>query len=806
MPVHIFVSHAGRDRPWAEWAAWHLREVGFSVELDTWDWAAGDNFVVKMRDALERADRVLALFSSAYFESPRYTTDEWTAAFVKDESGEQMLVPVRIEDVTVPRLLRPMLAPSLFGLGEAEARRALLEAVGGPPAPTRPRYPGTDAPDSPDSPAGGQSRPRLPDSLPAVWRAPMRNPSFVGRDGMITRLREKLVLRGASRVQVLRGMGGAGKTQLAVEYTYRFANDYDVVWWARADQAELIGDQLAALAAEVGVAEAGADTTIAVRALNRHLRQTERWLLVFDNADDPRTVAEWLPNGAGHVVITSRGNGWSEIAESTEVDTFARAESAALLSRRVAKLSHDDVNGLAQALGDLPLAIAQAAGSLAETGMPVTEYLELLRTEAANLLDDGRPVSYPLSLAAAVALATARLAAQEPAAAQLLSLSAFLGAAPIPLRLFSAAAKHLPEPLRGVTGRTLALRRVLGHLNRIGLAKVDQQGLQLHPLIQAIVRDQLAPESRSANQALAFQVLTIARPGQPDAPSTWQGWAALMPHLLGARPADAGDPRVRDLVLDACRYLLVRGDAQAGLELAEELLRRWRTSLGAEHPHTLTAAIRVGHALHNLGRYDEAYLLNEQTLTIRQRTLGEDDPDTLRAANAVALNLRELGNPQRARRMDEQTLRRRRRVLGEDNEEALLSATNLAADLRMLGDLEAARALHEDTFQRYRRVLGDDHPDTLRSAHNLAADLRRLGHSHEARALEEDTLARRRRVLGEDHPDTLRSAANLAGDLRATHERVEAARLAEQTLRRFRRVLGEDHPDTERCEAALDET
>ena len=171
-------------------------------------------------------------------------------------------------------------------------------------------------------------------------------------------------------------------------------------------------------------------------------------------------------------------------------------------------------------------------------------------------------------------------------------------------------------------------------------------------------------------------------------------------------------------------------------------------------------------------------------------------PWTLRLL--LAVDLTNLGEYQAARELDEDTLARYRRVFGEDHPSTLMSANNLAVDLRILGEYQAARELDEDTLARYRRVLGEDHPSTLRSAGNLAVDLTQLGEYQAARELDEDTLARRRRVLGEDHPDTLDSAGNLATDLRDLGEYQAARELDEDTLARYRRCVRRgppQHPD-----------
>ncbi|MDQ3761146.1 MAG: toll/interleukin-1 receptor domain-containing protein [Actinomycetota bacterium] len=140
--VDFFISHAGRDQAWAEWVAWHLIEAGYTVELDIWDWAAGDNFVTKMHDALGVANRVVALLSPAYFEDLRYTTEEWASALIRNDEVGHRLMPVQVEPCVVPRLLRPLIRVELFDVDEAEAARRLVAAARGPARPDgNPRFP-----------------------------------------------------------------------------------------------------------------------------------------------------------------------------------------------------------------------------------------------------------------------------------------------------------------------------------------------------------------------------------------------------------------------------------------------------------------------------------------------------------------------------------------------------------------------------------------------------------------------------------------------------------------------------------------
>jgi len=663
---------------------------------------------------------------------------------------------------------------------------------------------------------GGLGRPagsgrRLAGSVPRVWNIPARNPGFTGRDGLLAAVRGQLLAGGAGVVQALHGMGGVGKTQLAAEYAHRFAWSYDLAWWVNAEQAGLIGDQVAALGAALGCVVAvspatngddGGAGTEAVRAAVRaavlaELRERGRWLLVFDNAEHPGDILPWLPGGAGHVLVTSRARGWAEVAKPVAVDVLVRSESVAILQDRVTGLSEVDAGRLAAQLGDLPLAIAQAAGFIAETGMPAAKYLDMLGKGPGRLLEHRAPgCSYPWSLAAATRMIADRLAGEDLAAAELASLCAFLAPEPIPPELFTSAVSVLPGELAARAVEPLAWHQTLNHLVHQSLARIDHRGLQMHKLTQAILRDRLTPAQAAATRARTEAILAASNPGDPPDPATWPRWAPLMPHVLAAALAATDNPELRGLACDACWYLIARGEGGTCRDLASELRQQWSDRLGHEHEHTLAIAHYLAWALRVTGRYAEARDLDRDTLARRRRILGEDHPDTLRSAHRLAADLLYLGDLQAARELNQDILERRRRVLGEDDRETLFSANNLAATLRALGEVQAARGLAQDTLDRKRRVLGEDHPSTLISANELALDLRALGEVQAARDLDRDTLDCRRRILGEDHPDTLVSAHDLAANLRDLGE-VQAARdLDQDTLQRRRRVLGKDHPDT----------
>ncbi|MEU9919597.1 FxSxx-COOH system tetratricopeptide repeat protein [Streptomyces sp. NPDC051001] len=791
-----FISHAGADRAWAEWVGWQLLDAGHQVELDYWDWGTGDNFVLKMNAALERG-RLLALFSPAYFEPERFTTPEWTAVVAMREK----ITPVRIDRVDPPAILRPLLSRDLFDLDPAEARRVLLEAVNGPARPdTEPPFPG---------PGGvlrqvGASSPRLPGSLPRVWNLPARNAAFTGRDTLLVHLRQALASRNRVAVHALYGRGGVGKTQLVIEYAHRFAGEYELVWWIAAEDPALIPGQLAVLAARIGAAPAGTLPTETVGLLLAELGTMSRWLLVFDNAEDPSTLAPFLPGGPGHVLITSRNPYWRTYAVPLDVDTLARPESIALLRAQGADLPDVDADHLAHILDDLPLALAQAAALLTR-GLSAADLTAELARSMHEVLAEGCPDDYPVSLAAQVRLTSAQLAADHPGAAAVLDALALLAPEPFPL---TSCAGHLPDQTSPVLSEALASRLrsggVVEAIARHSLARTQNGTVQLHRLTQAVLADQLTPAQREQAARDAEALLTAAAPRDVSDPVVWPVWQALVPHLLAVDPASLTTTHGRWAVRSACWYLMDRGQPHPARDRLQLLYDIWLQQLGPDHDDTLWAANHLARAYDATQDPERAHALDEDTLARRRRLYGDDHPNTLTSADNLANRLRPLGRHEEALALREETLAGRRRVLGVDHPDTLRTASNLAIDLADVGRVEEAVVLGEEALAGWRRVLGVDHPDTLRMASNLAVDLADVGRVGEAVVLGEEALAGRRRVLGVDHPDTLRMASNLAVDLADVGRVGEAVVLGEEALAGLRRVLGEGHPETQKTVRWLD--
>jgi len=457
------------------------------------------------------------------------------------------------------------------------------------------------------------------------------------------------------------------------------------------------------------------------------------------------------------VLITSRQRNWAQIAAPLDVDVLARHESVAILQGKVPGLTQDDAGRLADELGNLPLAVAQAAGFVAETGVTAAQYLDLLRTQAGHLLAEAPPSSYSTTLAAATQLIADRLDREDPAAAQLASLCAFLAPEPIPLRSFTDAAGALPELIAARAADPLAWAQLTRRVCRSSLGRIDEHSLQMHRLTQAILCDRLTAEQADITRAQAGEILAANNPGTADDFTTWPDWALLAPHLLAVDPAaPVHGANLRDLACGSSWYLIKRGDTDEGEKLSRDLREKWLDRLGADHPDTLRASTRLAVALRTMRRYQEARELNEDTLARRRRLWGDDDPDTLISAGNLAGDLRGLGKVDAALRLNQDILTRRRDTLGADHPHTLISATCVKRDLVRSGKLQEARKLNEDTLARRRRVLGYDHPSTLLSARSLVTTLQALGEKQAADDLDRDTRARQLRVANDIDPGRIR--------------------------------------------------
>jgi hypothetical protein len=350
--------------------------------------------------------------------------------------------------------------------------------------------------------ASESSRPLSLSAVPEIWgNVPQRNKNFTGRNELLDRLRQHTSTDDHTP-QALQGLGGVGKTAVATEYAHRYSEAYDLVWWIPSDQPTLVRSSLAALARPMhldGAADRGIESAAA--AVLDALRRGEpyrRWLLIFDNADQTDELNQIIPRGPGDVLITSRNLRWQAVIDTIPVDVFTREESTEFLVRRAPKaLDLSSAELIADKLGDLPLALEQAGALLAETGMPVEEYLRLLDESVTEIMAEGRGSEYPLSMTATWKLSVSRLRQVLPQAQELLRCCAFFGPDPIPRDVFRRGAQTTGTQISELIQNPILLASAIRELGRFALIKLDGQRISVHRLIQALIRDELTADEQA---------------------------------------------------------------------------------------------------------------------------------------------------------------------------------------------------------------------------------------------------------------------------------------------------------------------
>ncbi|MEV0767767.1 FxSxx-COOH system tetratricopeptide repeat protein [Nocardia salmonicida] len=806
--MRYFISYAGADRVWAFWIGQQLRASEFEVELDEWSWNVGTSFIRNIEHALARADRIIAVCSAAYFDFGSYGSEEREAALRLAHTKPGLIIPVVVANCEFPPLIAVLARINLIGLDEAAARTKLLEKLAGATPPAlkyKPEWPGANVGEKLVRP--GERRRGDRRRLKSAWNIPHRNTRFTNRSNILGRLDSHFEPIEAHAVAAVYGMGGVGKTQLAIEYAWRNAHRYDIVWWIYAEQEAHIAPQLGALIEQLGLRSSGSATQDAKMALNS-LRQSNRsWLVVFDNAPAVGAVREWLPHGTrGHVLVTSRSPEWRSLGESLELRELALADAAAYLQSRTGCTALDTATAIASEVDCLPLALEQLAAHIEHIGVDPGLFLTKFRTQRARYLRRGSDFHYGGSMDTAWLLTLENLEHNAPASAQLVTFLAFLGPEPVPLDLFIEGARALPEPLRASVlsedSNGPDFDDVVAEVLSLSLLRRDGDALIMHRLIQDVVRTRLSPsDAESAARTIRSLVAAYLSQHLPDRPDSWPRWEQLDLHWSSSlaftdQRVTVAEREFRQTMLNGCRYRWARGNYAGTKSLVDSFLGLWREHLGPSAVEVLEAECIRGAASYDLGEYGVAMSAAEN-LTVRcGEVLGLEHPLTLTAASCLARCLRGAARYEEATELNQSILEVRTRVLGEDHPETIATACSLGRSLAGAGRLVEAEQVDRRSVDIRSAALGQQHPDTLVVTNSLVGDLLFLGRVEEAHEIGDVNLHALRDALGDSHPDTLNAAYNFAGVLAARREFDAALALDTDTLDRCVAVFGDGHPNT----------
>lgn len=640
------------------------------------------------------------------------------------------------------------------------------------------------------------------------WSIPPPVQSFTGREELLLTIRAQLTREGATALiptTALYGMGGVGKTQLALAYAHKYRSEYRLGWWVPADSELSITTAYAELAVALGMS-----TDLSPRELADSAREllAERadWLLVFDNAGTPKLVADFLPAaGNGHVLLTSRSLAWQGIADRLPVDVLSLNDAVELLRKRSGDSDRQAGETLAAELGRLALALEQAAAysnqHLATEDRPLARYLTLFRERHAELLARGEPLAYSGTVDATFTLAVDQLRHSNPAAVPLLEIVGLLATDEIPMQLLLSRPEHLPTPTADAARDSLDSREMITALVESGLLTPDlaRSGVaRTHRIIQMVTVAHLSGRERRQRIEQAVELLASLFPDEGWIPNWQPRSAELLPHAQSiidhANSEQITTPAFARLLLRVGNFL--RGSRLAlweALDLHEKALSINQRLYQGNHPSVARSLNELANDLRRLGILEEARELHMRALKMRRRLYRRDHPDIARSLSSLAADLRRLGKAEQARDLDNEALQMRRRLYQGDHPDLARSLFGLAMDLRVLDEVDRAKELDTQALEMRQQLYNGDNPAISYSIGNLAVDLQMLGEAEQARALDSQGLEMCRRLYHGDHPDIATHLSNLASALFMLQEFDQAWELDMQGLEMRQQLYEGDH-------------
>jgi tetratricopeptide (TPR) repeat protein len=794
----FFVSYNSRDQAWAEWIAWELEEVGYSAVMQAWDFRPGGSFVQEMQEASSEAERTIAVISPNYLNALSIEP-AWAMAFAQDAAGERKIVPVRVLLCEPQGVWSSILYVDLAGRSEEEARSVLLTGV---------RQEGANTGEGQHEVVS--RKPRFPRSEPALPLVgiPQNVPrsgvvQFVGRETKMDELHEKLQQNERSAITAVKGMGGIGKTELALQYCdqHRRQGTYDGgVCWLQAREQD-VGAQIVQFATAQLDLKPPEDLSLSTQ-LDYCWR---RWragnvLIVFDHVTRYEDITPYLPPPEPRfkVLLTTRKE-LGQSVQSLSIDVLDETQALELLNALVQderiEQQPDEAKALCAWLGYLPLGLELVGRYLdRKPNLLLSEIQKCLnekslKARALTTREEG--MTAPLTVREAIELSWQELNEEAQALACLLSLFA---PAPVSWELVQAC---LPER----DSEELANLRD-EQLVKLSLLKRTGEGFyQLHPLRREFFREKLeSSERKDAFKRSYGQVLVEEAQRIPEVITreVVERVLPLVPHLKEA--ATTLLPWIEDENLiwpfvGLGRFYVEQGDYAQAQRWFEQGLAVCQERLGEEHPDVASSLNNLAALYCSQGGYEQAEPLYKRALAIAEKVLGPEHPNLASSLNNLAGLYRNQGRYEQAEPLYQKALAIREKVLGPEHPNVASSLNNLAGLYRDLGDYEQAEPLYQKALAIREKALGPEHPEVASSLNSLAVLYEEQGRDEKAEPLYRRALAIAEKALGPEHPDVAQSLSNLA-ELYFNQDRYSQAEpLCKRALAIRKKVLGLEHPD-----------
>ncbi len=856
-PIEVFCSYAQEDQIWLEKLETHLSLLKRQNFISTWHKhliLPGTNWEQDIDSHLNSASIILLLISADFLASDYCYGIEMQHALERQRLNEACVIPILVRPVdwqdgpfkhlsVLPTGDKPI---SQWG-NQDEALKNVVEGIRAALAEVQ-----------------NQRFRRSPSASPRLWNVPYpRNPFFTGQEALLTELAETLLTgqpTALSQPQAISGLGGIGKTQIAVEYAHRHRQNYQAIFWVRAaDTHEAIVSGYVTIALNLNLAEKEEkDQTIIVQAVLRWLSTHTGWLLILDNADDLAVLEGLLPSEPrGHLLLTTRAQALGTLAHPLEVAIMPQDIGATLLLRRARLIATDasleaassaDVTiarAISEELGGLPLALDQAGAYIEESRCSLARYQKLYRLQPSPLLKrrGGFKHNYPASVATTWSLSFKKVEQQNPMAAELLRCCAFVHPDTIPEELFTAGAAHLGTGLQQMRRNPLAFDEAVRVLLAYSLIHRDPATatFSIHRLVQAVLIDAMPTRTKKLWRVRIMRALNEAFP--EGAFEEWTTCGRLLPHTLlsvawieyESIPTTLAEAH---LLHKAGNYLRERGQyseaepllvqaymiheqhsgtehldtasslnnlallyrEQGKYEKAESLYRRvlavYEQHLDAEHPDIAKSLSNLALLHERQGKYEQAASLYQRALTIQQKHSGAEHPDTAMSLNGLAVIYWQQSKYEEAEPLFQRALAIRELHLGAEHPDTAKSLYSLAILYRIQGKYKESETLFQRALAIQEHRLGAEHPDTAGSLEDLAILYQDQGKYEEAESLYQRALAIREQHLGAEHPNTARNLNNLAELYRHQNKYELAEPLHQRALTIWEQHLGNDHPDT----------
>jgi tetratricopeptide (TPR) repeat protein len=811
-PVEVFCCYSHADETWLRKLEIHLSLLQRQGLISLWYdrlIAPGTDWAKTIDTHLEAASVILLLVSADFLASDYCYSIEMKRALARHEAGEARVVPILVRPVdwtdapfahlqALPTDAKPIAA-------WRSKERALVDVAAGLRRVIE------------DVPLLAASAPRT--ALPAIWNIPyQRNPFFLGRDDELAQVRDHLQKGQAtalSQPQAISGLGGIGKTQLALEYAYRYHQDYQAVFWARAESTEALITSYIGLAMLLRLPEREArEQEVIVQAVKKWLQTHRGWLLILDNADELTLLSDFLPPSlGGHLLLTTRATATGRLAHRLEIETLLPEQGALLLLRRAALIAPDAELSqvfpqeqelalqISQELGGLPLAVDQAGAYLEETGTDLASYWQIYQQHRADLLQrrGGLVVDHPTSVAITWAISFQKIEGKNSAAAELLRALAFLSPDAIAEDILTTGAALLGPVLAPVAADAFLLNQAVEALRAYSLVRRDphKQVLSIHRLVQAVLQDTLSVAERHTWAERALGAVNMVFPS-PE----YETWPKCERLLLQAVKATQAIERyqfvgedARHLLYKTASYLKVRARYAEAEPLYHRALHMWEQQLGPDH-------LQVAYPLNGLailykeqGQYDKAEPLYHRALRIVEQELGFEHPQVADSLNNLGELYREQSRYAEAELLYQRALHIYEQVLGLKHLRVAYPLNNLANLYRAQGKYEEAEPLYQRALHIWERALGSEHPQVAYPLNNLAVLYREQGKYEEAEPLYQRALHIWEQTLGSEHPQVALPLNGLAILYQEQGKYAEAELLYHRALHIREQALGTEHPD-----------